>query len=151
MQTHLDAKAKVQWQNKWHHGFNVHCRNHNGMIGVHSVFNAGHKDRLWNWLCRRVSEHPYSHCQWSGDENAETGNMNFTCPTNQVLTGLHSYYVRRAADRRWRFQCCYARRYVTTHCYTTEWANLGDEHIYHRTGIPRVFTGAISIYNIKRK
>ena len=140
-------KAKIQWQNKWRHNLNVHCNNHNGIVGSHSVYNAGQKDRVWNWPCRRVSESPQTFCHWSGDENAETGNMNFTCPTNQILNGVHSYYVPSVTDRRWRFYCCSFPGYSTTNCYTTQLANTGHEQIYHVVGAPRVFIGASSIYN----
>ena len=77
--------------------------------------------------------------------------MNFTCPTNQVLNGVYSYYVGAANDRLWRFLCCETPRRYTTNCYFTQLTNTGQEAIWHKVGAPRVFSGAYSLYNHKKK
>jgi len=83
------------------------CSPNSAMIGIKSVHHNHYEDRRFMIRCCDLSNggeytiHPYL----TDYVNSYDGEMDKTCPNNDVLVGLNSKHHNRYEDRRFRFYC----------------------------------------------
>ena len=117
------------------------------MYKVLSVHDNEKEDRVWNWKCRRVVKRGYPNCKPTDYVNEFDEPMFFMCGKNQYIGGVDSYHSDKTEDRRWRFSCCYTRKYITASCRITEYANEFDKPMSFEAGRGEVITGVLSYHD----
>jgi len=83
--------------------------------------------------------------------NSFDGNLDFTCGTNQALSGIFSYHRNKKEDRRWRFQCCKVKPYDLHSEYTTSYINSWDGRLDFKCGLNQVLVGVKSHHNNRKE
>lgn len=103
--------------NTYDNPVNFVCPGNKVMTGHYSVHNNNNEDRVFRYFCSdMVNPNDFSRvavrntCTWYpstvGYVNNFDSPVDFNCPGNQVMTGVHSYHSSNNEDRRFRFQCC---------------------------------------------
>ncbi|XP_042370882.1 dermatopontin-like, partial [Plectropomus leopardus] len=92
---------------------------------IKSSYSPDEKDRQWEIESREFGVS--SNCSWSGIQNSHDGELDFSCATDSVLTGLHSFFREGSEDRRWSFRCCSFKNLITFECRESSMVNYWRE------------------------
>ncbi|KAK3711617.1 hypothetical protein RRG08_020998 [Elysia crispata] len=76
-------------------------------------------------------------------------NINFTCPTDQILSRLESEHDNKHQDRRWYLQCTKPKLASVTNC---EWNGIGyvndwDGFMLYQCSDDKVISGIMSVFD----
>eukprot|EP01083_Nonionella_stella_P031052 85059_1 len=88
------------------------CSVYNGgnaaMIRAKSYHDNDYEDRRWTFTCGLLDNEEYDlvNCGWTGNLNEYDGELDFHCPNNGVIRGIHSWHNDVREDRIWRIDCC---------------------------------------------
>ena len=93
------------------------------LTGIHSAFNSYYKDRRWNFHCSGFPKPGKTTCVWSGWANNWDRKLNYKCPDDHLISGIHSQHRNRFEDRRTKFKCCKSANMKRTSCWYSNWTN----------------------------
>ena len=82
------------------------CPGNRVITGMQSQHNNGAEDRQFKFRCCAVSGRKPSNCEVTHYANGWDAAMDFTIPSNKVLTGAFSLHSNSKEDRRWKFMLC---------------------------------------------
>ena len=106
------------------------------------------RDRQYKFTCRQVNkEGKFDSCSWTEFVADYGESFSFSCPNNQVITGVRSRYTVAVYDRVFRFQCCQKNDFYTRACESTGYLNESNEAFSDQVGGNRVFIGANTYYD----
>jgi len=121
------------------------------LTGMWSTHNNHHEDRRWRFYYGSASGVQCFRQRWTSYMNSFDGNLDFTCGTNQALSGISSYHKNKNEDRRWKFQCCKVKPYDLHSEYTTSYINSWDGRLDFKCGLNQVLVGVKSHHNNGRE
>lgn len=140
------------------------------LVGLSSVHNYG--DRIWKvkpYLNFHPESNPIPTCKvkcaspavpvavagtgpesmWQDYANSVHGDMDFTCPDGQAVTGMKSQWTRGFNDRRWKFRCSKVHGGTMNETRTTEFLNENDAELDFTCDSTEVMVGFESEYSSK--
>jgi hypothetical protein len=86
--------------------WSLYCDSDKVMGGLHSEHDNGREDRRWRIYCRKLNGLTTSGCYWTGYQNNWDAYFNKSCPTGEIIHGLHSVHNNGKEDRLFKYQCC---------------------------------------------
>ena len=106
------------------------------------------EDRQYRFTCRDVNKWgKFSSCFWTDYLEDYDKPFIYTCPKNQVMTGVASKYNNTHFDRVFKFQCCLKGNFKTKSCQSTRYLNELEESFSFGVGENRVFIGFHSYHD----
>jgi len=94
------------WINGYDDEFTYICPGNKVIAGVCSHHNSGKEDRKFNFYCVDLENAEKTNCSWTGWVNDYDKDMNYICPGNKVIAGVHSKHNNHKEDRKFDFYCC---------------------------------------------
>ncbi|XP_075066465.1 hemagglutinin/amebocyte aggregation factor-like [Mixophyes fleayi] len=76
------------------------------LTGTSSYHDNNTEDRRWKYYCCKGGVEVTRNCKWSGYVNDFEKYLRWETPTNNYLTGVHSYHDDIKNDRRWSYHYC---------------------------------------------
>ena len=136
------------WDTELNEPFMYNCYGGQVLKLVRSNYVNIKEDRLWQFRCGSTganASNPYA-CKWTDYINIWNEPINFSCPVDQAIAGVHSYYSYRHGDRRFMFKCCKPQGFKTSACILTTYAkSYGDSLSYSVAG-GHILAGWNSVY-----
>jgi hypothetical protein len=102
------------WANSWDGTLEYTCPTDYLVVGLQSVHDNGKEDRRWaincastppRWVNGRARGANVDQGSWSDWINGWDGAMDYSCPAEQVLTGVYSVHHNGYEDRLWKARC----------------------------------------------
>jgi len=112
------------------------------MISKHS---DGAEDRRWKFGCNSVCG-TLSGQTTSGWVNDWDDAMDYSCPSNQVVTGLYSVHNNGKEDREWKVRCATYSEGLTSGQWS-DWVNGWDGDMDYACPHNTLITGLKSVHN----
>lgn len=104
--------TKERWSGSWttyDHPFRHQCGGSEVLAGMKSVHSNWYEDRRWQFMCRPISV-PLINCRWNSFwVNDWDAPLDYSVPSNFVLSGVYSVHDNWRDDRRWKFRVCQLR------------------------------------------
>ncbi|KAK3731287.1 hypothetical protein RRG08_025829 [Elysia crispata] len=140
--------AAVDYDTDFDASFKYECPAGQMLSYVYSTHSNYYEDRRFKFECRAGPSNAVSAtCTWSNWVNDEARPLNFICPANKAITGVHSYHTGIYEDRRFNFKCCDLKGYKTTGCALTDYRNGFDYSLTYNVPEGQVLAGWFSMYS----
>ena len=135
--------AVLQYTNNYDGVLDFTCPHGYGVYYINSVHSNYYEDRKWNVKCRKMVRIGYPvTCEWrEADTWSWDGNLRFTCPGNQFLSGLYSSHSNHYNDRYWKFYCCSAPCHTLGTKYNSATNSYDGAFTRELSDAESVFTG----------
>ena len=93
------------------------CGNGEAINDIQSTYDSSDrvKDRDWKFSCTKITDKE-SNCYWTGYSNDPDSLLHISCLNNYYMTGVESYSIDEAWDRRFKIKCCTAEDVKITQC-----------------------------------
>ena len=117
--------AQIKYLNEFDRPVKKDCNKGEGIYKIQSEFHESHRDRRWNFECRKVVQNnaKVTCTQTQSYVNEFNGPIVFSCGDNEYIAGVESYHENSKEDRRWKFTCCSDSNYMISDCQLSEDAN----------------------------
>ncbi|XP_031553532.1 hemagglutinin/amebocyte aggregation factor-like [Actinia tenebrosa] len=144
------SRRYLNWDTKFLESFSWVCKGTKESIwNIQSAHENHHDDRVWGYHCRH---NPYitTTCAWSLPNNQYlndyNGNVNFICPRNGYIEGMHANTFSNVYnDRRFDFKCCDGTR-LRRNCKWTSYVNNWDGDMNYDVPSGYYLAGAYSYH-----
>ena len=146
--------AQIKYLNEFDRPVKKDCNKGGGIYKIQSEFHKSHRDRRWNFECRKVVQNnaKVTCTQIQSYVNEFNGPIVFSCGDNEYIAGVESYHENSKEDRRWKFTCCSDSNYMISDCRLSEDANKLGQMMNFRAGDGEVITGVNSLtYSMKSR
>ncbi|BFZ22715.1 hypothetical protein BsWGS_25755 [Bradybaena similaris] len=100
-------------------------------------------DRAWKLQCREAGS-ATSGCYWTNYLNRHFQWMQYSCPGNEVLNGINTYYCTDYEYRRFKVQCCTVTNLIPRNCHYTNYINDWHQAMSYHVPAGKVIKGVIS-------
>eukprot|EP01083_Nonionella_stella_P031050 85057_1 len=103
-----EVMDETGYDSTWTKTCNVYNGGNSAMIRAVSHHHNHYEDRRWTFTCGLLDNEEYDlvNCGWTGNLNEYDGELDFHCPNNGVIRGIHSWHNDVREDRIWRIDCC---------------------------------------------
>jgi len=115
---------------------------------IRSTHSNKKEDRIWHFSCKSTGTS--GSCCFSDEVNEWDKPVDFTCPINQVLSGISSRHDNKKEDRLWKFQCC-DNNVKLSGCYYTVYMNDWDKELKLSVSGSKVIHGLYSYHDNKKE
>ncbi|KAK3802006.1 hypothetical protein RRG08_064600 [Elysia crispata] len=136
------------YENEFDKELNFQCPEGQLLSYLYSIHGNYHEDRRWRFGCRSANYGTVSSsCQWTPDYvNNYDGAVNYLCPANMALAGVHSVHSNYYDDRRMKFKCCGHSGFKADSCEMTPSLNKFDRELKYNVPSGRVIAGWVSVH-----
>merc|ERR1719445_1634024 len=125
---HIDANDsntnQAKWYNAWDGILNYQCPHDQWWWSMKSIYSSPHRDRRFQMTCGKRKDAYEGGRTWSNWANNWDGNMHWSCPENEAISGMYSQHHNGREDRIWKFQCSKVKSpYYITKMEWSGWVN----------------------------
>jgi len=147
---HVKAQGWTNWVNNWD-GNMKYSPGHQATFvsGLGGQHDNGKEDRLFKVMYTQIGANK-ARSQWSNWANSWDGDLTYTCPSNMVITGLHSYHDNGKEDRRWKFRCSSFKGLAVNQGSWSGWKNDWDKTFYASCG-QKPLVGLHSVHSNRKE
>ena len=118
------------------------------LSSIQSRHSSDGDDRQYRFMCRDVNTNgEFNSYFWTDYVEDYTEPFIYTCPKNEVITGVDSQYSDTHGDRIFKFRCSWKENYYTRSCRSTGYLNELEESFSSEPAEDRVFIGFHSYYD----
>ncbi|KAL2094704.1 hypothetical protein ACEWY4_009423 [Coilia grayii] len=142
--------VEVYWNNNFDQPVDFTCPNSQSISAIMSEFNSHFKDRVWEFWCQDTFTKAPT-CHKTNYVNNFDEVVDFTCPTNNVISGVYSYHDNYYEDRRWAFLCCAASNFCLGSCMWTNYVNDFHEVMTWYVPTGQYLAGTYSYHDNKKE
>lgn len=145
----LRGQSITGFLNGWDAAFSYTAPANTAINGLYSYHDNDTEDRRWRVRYVSMDGVQCSPGGWTAYQNEWDRNLDFTCPTNQVLAGFGSYHDNDTEDRRYQFRCCSVASsgFFVTGTRYTGWGNDMDGVLDTQCGRGEMMVGLNSYHD----
>ncbi|EGD77163.1 hemagglutinin/amebocyte aggregation factor [Salpingoeca rosetta] len=135
------------WLNSLDGALTFSCSAGQGISTMKSYHTNDKEDRQWDFGCSPVSTGDAGSGTWSGYVNSYDGDIDYTCGSNQYITGLSSEHSNSNEDRIWKVKCASVNNAKLIACRThAGYINDYDDSMNYESG-DRILVGIFATHD----
>jgi len=121
------------------------------VTGFYSVHNNHYEDRKWKFDQGSVSDVECDDGHWAMDMNEYDGVLEFSCNSNEAISGFRSTHNNHKEDRRWDIQCCSVSNALLESMGFTGYLNNWDGVLDFTCDDDEVLIGVYSVHDNRKE
>ncbi|XP_078064272.1 hemagglutinin/amebocyte aggregation factor-like, partial [Mustelus asterias] len=123
----LSESPERRWLLDGTKGMSYVCPRGGSISIIVSQYSNKTNERVWDFACKATFR-GIINCSWTDYVNSYDEGINFSCPSDSLISGVQNLQSPTQRNRKWKFYCCGRWSVCFANCVWTEYVNKSNEY-----------------------